>query len=532
MSQVLQRNPSGWGYEGERAAEEELAQVRQLLAALFPDHDPRPQPEWRVEELDLRPSRVRVPAALSSICSDETGVRALHTYGRAYADNVRRSRGQFPNPPDVVAMPTTPAEVEAVLEWCAETGVSCVPFGGGTSVAGGVLPPEGPTVTLQTRRMAKLLDLDPMSRTAHLQAGATGPEVESVLHGHGYRTRFMPQSFLLSTLGGWMATRACGYRGVRRTRIDDIVEAVGAVTPVGRWDSRRLPASGTGPAHDRLLLGSEGTLAVFTDAWVRVEPLPRRRSIAVVHFATFEDGARCLRELAHAELEPWDCRLIDNVEALTSGVGTGERAALLLGFEGGDAAVSDAERAVAICRDAGGDCPDGAVHFDLEQRAPSPAEDPVEQWRQTFLRGPFIQDQLVRQSFIVETLETAATWDRFEEVRASVGDALREALQEICGGGIVTCRVSHTYSDGAAPYFTIVAPGRRGGEEQQWKEVKAAASEAIHRSGGTITHHHAVGRDHRAVYDREVPEPFRLAFAAAKQALDPTGTLNPGILTG
>jgi alkyldihydroxyacetonephosphate synthase len=327
--------------------------------------------------------------------------------------------------------------------------------------------------------------------------------------------RFFPQSFELSTLGGWIATRAGGHFATRLTHMDDLVESVRALTPAGAWESRRLPGSGAGPSPDRMLLGSEGTLGVITEAWVRVQPRPEHRASRAVAFPSFLDGAEAVRALAQSGLHPANCRLIDELEARQTGAA--DSALLVLGFESTDAPVDALlERGLAICRELGGSPRD-------------PSSGSVAGWREAFIRMPYVRDMLLRIGVIADTFETAITWERFAGFHEQVAGATRAALGEPCR---VTCRFTHVYPDGPAPYFTVLAPARRGDEEAQWWEMKRAASDAIIAAGGTITHHHAVGRDHREWYDRQRPDVFAAALRGAKAAVDPSGIMNPGVLLG
>jgi alkyldihydroxyacetonephosphate synthase len=329
--------------------------------------------------------------------------------------------------------------------------------------------------------------------------------------------RFFPQSFELSTLGGWLATRAGGHFATVWTHIEDVCESIRALTPTGAWESRRLPGSGAGPSPDRMLLGSEGILGVITEAWMRVAPKPSFRGARAVRFADFMQGAEAVRAIAQAGLHPANCRLVDALEAQSTGAGDGTHALLVLGFESVDHDVgSRLARALELCRPHGG-IPD-------EPRAQS---DAVGAWRAAFLAMPYLRDALLQCGVLADTFETAITWDRFPGFHAAVVGATREALGEPCR---VTCRFTHVYPDGPAPYFTVIAPARRGDEIAQWQAMKTAAGDAIIAAGGTITHHHAVGRDHRPWYDRQRPAPFAAALRGAKAAVDPQGLLNPGVL--
>jgi len=266
---------------------------------------------------------------------------------------------------------------------------------------------------------------------------------------------------------------------------------------------------------------------------MRLQDRPTFRASAAIRFsaadgdAAFRRGAFAVRQLAQSGLYPSNCRLLDPHEAATSGAGDGNSAVLVLGFESADHPL-DAwmDRALECCRDAGGYVPEGAGATRTD--AGASREGAAGAWRKAFLGAPYVRDVLVRAGMVSETFESAVTWDGFEALHTGVLSATRDAVKRICGAGSVTCRFTHAYPDGAAPYFTVLAPGRRGGELEQWAEIKAAASEALLRHGGTITHHHSVGRDHRPWYDEQRPEGFARALRAAKRELDPAGILNPG----
>ena len=400
--------------------------------------------------------------------------------------------------------------------------MAVIPYGGGTSVVGGVEARVGGrydgAVSLDLGALDRVLEVDPVSLAARIQAGATGPDLEEQLAEHGLTLRHFPQSFELSTLGGWVATRAGGHFATVYTHIDDLVESVRAITPVGAWESRRLPGSGAGVSPDRMLIGSEGTLGVITEAWVRVRPRPDVRRSASVRFAEFAAGAEAVRAISQSGLFPSNCRLIDAREAATTMAGDGSHALLVLGFEAHGRPVDAAmDEALRMCAEHGGTWE--------EQGARSGS---VGAWRDAFLRAPYLRDTFVAMGVISDTWETAITWDRFPEFHRSVTAAAEEAVRETCGAGRVTCRFTHVYPDGPAPYFTVLAPGRRGEEVAQWDAMKRVVADAVIAGGGTITHHHAVGRDHRPWYDLQRPDPFAVALRAAKDGRRPRGHPQPG----
>jgi len=520
----------GWGYEDQVPTTTQLREAAGGIRARFGFGGEVKEPV-PLEAVELRKARLKRPAAFGDLFSDGHYERVAHALGKAYRDVVRGFYGRFENPPDLVAFPRDESEIEAVLSWAEAEGAEVVPFGGGTSVVGGVeARVEGPVVSLDLRRLDRVLEVDPASLAARIQAGATGPGLEDQLREHGLTLRHFPQSFEYSTLGGWIATRAGGHFATLETHIDDLVESVRAITPRGTWESRRLPGSGAGPSPDRMLIGSEGILGVIAEAWVRVRPRPEFKASVSVEFSDFGKAVEVVREIAQSGLRPANCRLLDADEAELTGAGDGGSHLLILGFESPDNPVDAAmNRALEIARDHAG--------VPGEVRGSGDGGDAVGQWRGAFLLAPYLRDTFVACGVLSETFETAITWDRFEEFHASVMETTRRVVSEVSGApadGLgsprVSCRFTHVYPDGVAPYFTVLAPAIRGGEVEQWDEIKAAVSEAIIDAGGTITHHHAIGRDHRPWYDRQRPAPFAAALRAAKAELDPAGMLNPGVL--
>ncbi|MFN8034367.1 MAG: FAD-binding oxidoreductase [Acidimicrobiia bacterium] len=530
----------GWGTEADALSPSQVSDLGAMLATLFNLDDVDPVAPPTVEELHLPEPRLSPPAVLAPMCTTDPGERAGHTYGKSFRDVVRALRRDFAHPPDLVALPRSESDVVALLDWCSDTGAAAIPYGGGSSVVGGVECDVGDAyrgvVSIDLRHLDRVLEVDRPSRAARIQAGTYGPALEDQLRPHGLTLRHFPQSFEHSTLGGWLATRAGGHFATLYTHIDDLTESLRMVTPRGVLESRRLPGSGAGPSPDRLLLGSEGTLGVITEAWMRVQDRPRHRASATATFTDYGTAVDATRALAQSGLHPSNCRLIDATEALIMGVGDGSAHVLLVAFESADHPL-DAwiARAVECTRDHGGTV-DGAsgrtgTEDGSDVGSSSGREGMSASWRTAFIRAPYTRDALVQMGMLNETFETAITWDRFESLHRTVTTATRDALRAVgAGDGVVTCRFTHVYPDGPAPYFTVVAPGRRDGMLEQWAAVKAAASAAIVEHGGTITHHHAVGRDHRPWYDRQRPPLFAEALRAVKRTLDPASILNPGVL--
>lgn len=459
----------------------------------------------------LPPPRLIPPSIMAEAFLADSMSRAAHAYGKAFRDVVRALHGELPNPPDLVCLPRTVHDIVAALDWAEAAGAAIVPYGGGSSVVGGVeYRGERPWVSLDLSRLNRIAEIDEVNRAVRVQAGVFGPALEEALRPHDLTLRHFPQSFEFSTVGGWLATRSGGHFATGPTRIDDFVEALRVVTPQGPVESPRLPATGAGPDPNGLFLGSEGALGVIVEAWLRVQRRPTRKSSAAVGFPVYSHGVAAVKEIVQAGLRPANCRLLDPVEAMLNAGATDGQARLMLGFEGPDAVLLP--DALEICRHHGG----------------TEAERSSGSFRDAFLKAPYTRDALVRLGLVVETVETACTWSHFEALHADVLAAAQRAAPARVA--VVTCRFTHVYPDGPAPYFTIITPGRRGAEVAIWDEIKAAVSDAITSNGGTITHHHAVGRDHRPWYEGERSPLFHDALRAAKRTLDPRGILNPGVL--
>jgi alkyldihydroxyacetonephosphate synthase len=520
----------GWGREGEGMTPEEEAFEFRRLGERFGIERSDEMPAPRLEEVKLRAPRVTPPASLAPICSTELYDRVAHTYGKAYPDYVCALHGDFAPAPDVVAYPRNDAEVAAVLDWAGGKQAAVTPFGGGSSVVGGVEPRvdglnHKAAVTISLREMAQVLEIDRTSRAARIQAGVFGPALEAQLKPHGLTLRHFPQSFEYSTLGGWIATRSGGHFATLHTHIDDLVESLRVVTPKGVFESRRLPGSGAGPSPDRLIMGSEGILGIITEAWMRLQDRPRFRAGSAVRFKDFFTAARALRVIAQTGLYPANCRILDPEEASNSGTGDGKSAIMVLGFESADHPLEPwMSRALECCADHGGE-PEIPAAPDAHRAGAA------ERWRTAFIRMPYARERTIRSAIVDDTFESAITWERFQTFHDQVKAATEASIKQATGrAGEVTCRFTHVYPDGPAPYFTFKALAHPSQLLQQWREIKSAALDTVIARGGTVTHHHAVGRHHRPWYDRQRPPLFAASLKAAKRAVDPQGLLNPGVL--
>lgn len=526
------RSFCGWGYEDAQASDEELAWFEKNWSSLLGvDHfEPAPMPSE--SQIELRVPRVQPPDSLRAFVSDDHHERLLHTYGRSVHDLARMIlRHDFTNPPDWVARPRDEDEIRAVLDWCGSENIAAIPFGGGSSVVGGVNPPDNDlyrgAVTIDLSALDRVLEIDPVSQAARIQGGVLGPALEDQLRPSGLTMRFFLQAWEFSSLGGWIATRAAGHYATVYSQIDDHIESLRVVTPSGTVATRRLPTSGAGPDPDRLFLGSEGTLGIITEAWVRLHRRPTQRKTTTVRFADYARAVDAVRAISQAGLYPANARLIDREEAAFTEAGDGTHDVLILSFEGTTHPL-DAwmDSALALCAEHGGQWDRAALADAGAQRKGAAGN-----WRDKFVRGPYLRPHAIARGVMRDTVESCITWDRYLDFQERVKKETRRAIREVTGReGSCTVRFTHVYPDGPAPYFTWHALGDKEQLVEQFWAIKSAASQAMIDAGGTITHHHALGRDHRKWYDQERPALFADVLLAAKNVLDPAAVLNPGVL--
>ena len=469
---------------------------------------------------------------------DDHEARVLHAAGKGYPDLFRLRTGNPEGAPDAVLYPASAHQVEELLAICADAAVAVVPFGGGTSVVGGVAPLCGDmaaVVALDLRRLDRLVSVDRHSMTAVLQAGMRGPELERELGAHGLTLGHFPQSFQYVTIGGCVATRSAGQASTGYGRIDELVLGLRCCTPSGVIDLPARPASAAGPDLRELLVGSEGALGVITEATLQVSHAPEVRHYEGMFFRSFAEGAEAFRHAVQEDAAPDVARLSDEEEtrltlALAGRSGLSARAgAAYLGIRG------YAEGCLAIVGWEG-------TRDEVDRRraagrlllgrhgAVSVGVSPGRAWARTRFDGPYLRDDLLTLGVMVETLETAAQWSGLAHVHASVKEAIASVLTGRGTPALVGCHVSHLYESGASLYFTFLARQQEGSELEQWQAAKVAASEAIVAAGATITHHHAIGRDHARWLGAEDGPLGLAALRALKSELDPVGIMNPGKL--
>lgn len=528
--------PMKWNAWGDPGAAKPLSDgIRALLHQALGVDGPAAS-DIDASQVRLRPSSL--PAAdrdaLSKIvgeqfCRVDHDFRLLHAGGKSTLDLLRRNDSAVQDAPDAVLLPGGPDgedQLAAILDYCSRRGIAVVPFGGGTSVVGGLDPIRGAfsaVVCLDLRRFDELLSIDEISGEAELGAGVSGPDAERLLGEYGFSLGHFPQSFQFATIGGFAATRSSGQDSAGYGRFDDMVRGLRVVTPAGVLDVGRAPASAAGPDLRQLMLGSEGLFGVITRVRVRIHPIPETTRYEAWSFPDFATGATALRAVAQIGTGPTVIRLSDEAEtavnlASTEQIGeqqiTGGCLAVTL-FEG-TAAHADARHAEtrAVLADHGGT---------------SLGAEPARAWEHGRFSAPYLRDSLLAAGALCETLETATDWARVPALKAALTEALSTALADSGTPALVLCHISHVYPTGASLYFTVVA-GQRGNPVQQWSAAKAAASKAIMSVGATITHHHAVGADHRPWMPEEVGDLGVQVLQAVKATLDPAGILNPGKL--
>ena len=522
----------GWGYSDELLSAEEEKSIDSRIAKTFQLDEIDTLPIPKVEDIDLPKSALSIPSTLKTVLSDDKEERLNHTYGKSFPDAARSLLKDFSSPPDLVAFPNSEEELVSVMDWCDEMNIAVIPYGGGSSVCGGVETQVGDSysgvISLDLRNLNEVLEIDRESRSARIQAGILGPDLEASLKKENLTMRHYPQSFEFSTLGGWIATRSGGHYATLYTHIDDFVESTRMVTPSGVLESRRLPGSGAGPSPDRLTIGSEGIFGVITEACMRLQDRPIFRSSASVEFCDYKDALNALRQISQSGLFPANCRLLDSNEAVMNGAGDGSKHILILSFESADHdKTASLNRALEICSDSKGQYEEPDNNDKDAHRTGSSGN-----WRNSFIKAPYYRESFTRRGIIQDTFETSITWERantfIEEIKRDIAKTIAEISGKPC---LVTCRITHSYPDGLAPYFTFAAFATSSTMIEIWKEIKLATNAICIAKGGTVTHHHAVGRDHRPNgYDNQRPDLFKDVLTAAKFKVDPNGIMNPGVL--
>ncbi len=539
----------GWGYSDTTYSLDHRPTAWPYLREKLGLTDDQHAPVVSLDSIQLRPSRLdettltqlRQIVGAEAVATDDR-VRIAHSLGKSYRDLIHLRAGRIPNPTDAVIFPGYEDEIMQVLALATAQRLAVIPFGGGTSVVGGVEPrSERPTLTLSLARLNKVIAVEAMSQTVTAEAGIVGPDLERALNERGFMLGHYPQSFEFSTVGGWVATRGAGQASTQYGKIEDMVVGLRIATPSGVIETRNVPASSIGPSLLQLLVGSEGTYGVITRATLRLTPLPKFHQERGLLFHDFHAGVEAVRAIMQSGLTPAIARLSDEDEtrmsfrlresrrgwarvreqiglALLARAGRSfERGAvLILRFEGNDeCALHECSHALSICKAQGA--------FDL-------GAGPARNWHRDRFHTPYLRDVLLDHGIVVDTLETAAEWDNVETLHRKLNAAVVEAIAATGSKALVLTHLSHVYRDGASLYVTFLAKSAPHGELEQWQRIKDAATDCIMRHGGALSHHHGVGYEHARWIEQADSEAGVNALRAVKRALDPQSVMNPAKL--
>jgi alkyldihydroxyacetonephosphate synthase len=544
---------NGWGWVKAHNPVEGRDAVWPWIADALGTKDLPSTPAKKLEEITLRPSALgaEARAAVSAIVGgdnvrDDAYERASHARGKSYHDLLHLRAGRIDDAPDAVVYSRSADEVVRVLQWAESQKIAIIPFAGGSSVVGGVTGSRGnftASVALDVTSMNKMISVDDVSLTATAEAGIYGVDLEMALGAKGYKLGHHPQSFEFSTLGGWIAARGAGQQSNRYGRAEKWFLGGEVATAKGLWRLPALPASAAGPDLRALIAGSEGAFGIITQATFRIHHLPAASDYSAFLFPDFASGANAIRQIVQAEIPVASMRLSDADEtyffqafgkvgqtptlkdkvqaAFLKTMGLSERpCALMLGLESDGATVAFARKAARALVKA--------------SKGVSVGRGPAQRWYQGRFHGPYLRDPLMDRGIGIDTLETATNWSNVERLREAVRGAIDKAMRDSApakgGRGIVMAHISHSYPDGASLYFTFLFPRDVKNDVAQWRAIKTAASDAIARAGGTISHHHGVGEDHVPWLEAEKGATGIGVLRAIKRELDPAGVLNPGKL--
>ena len=542
----------GWGPTSERFDLAAHPRFRRHLQRYLPLPEQPVLPVPALDDFVIPPSRLDA-AAIAQLekivgaehCRLSRLERLRHAVGKSYHDLIRLRRRQNLSFPDVVLYPQTETQIQSLYQWASASGTALIPFGGGTSVVGGVEALSGSFTTVATIDMAnfaEIITLDEAALIVEAEAGIFGPDLESYLNGHGFTLGHSPESFQYSTLGGWIAARSSGQFSTHYGNIEDLVQSVRLITPRGALSTISVPASATGPQFKHLILGSEGVLGIISRARMHIRELPPQQLFRSYLFPDFATGVAAVYSLMHSGGKPTLLRLSDGTEtgwalAMPKIPETGVRGAiakllekqpekrgllperrslLLIGWEGRLKQIRQEKKFWERIR--------------RRHHSMALGKWPTQIWYRRRYHNPYVRDELLDYGLLVDTLETAAEWPQIIPLYHAVSTAIKETLQQLGINGMVGAHLSHLYPQGSSLYFIIFAYPHPDKEVEQWWRIKTAASDAIVANGGTISHHHGVGLDHKQWYARQIDATTAGILRDLKTALDPVGILNPGKL--
>ncbi len=518
----------GWGYEGEEFPPDRKKKIVEILSGILGiSEDKDYSPAVSLDDVKISHPQIDVDRLRQELKDSEVSIakydRVVSAGGKSYKNLLRARYGKIENPPDAVVFISSVDDIKRVFEFCQKNDIVCVPRGGGTSVVGGVdtYDISKPKIVLDMTRFNSVLDVDVKSRIAKVQAGIRGPDLEDQLRTYGVSVRHYPQSYYFSTLGGWIASRSAGHFSSRYGKIEDMILALEVVTPAGVVKNLAFPSTACGPNIPQLFAGSEGIFGVITTAEIKLHPIPSKKFSSAFVFPDFESASETARRIIQLGINPPLMRILDEREQMVSAVLSSSPlkpgALFLIGFEAEDENEqiirSEFEFVKKICVKCGG--------VEEEKRT-------FEDWKKEYFAQPYLRDVLMDYSIVVDTLETATSWSNLMNLYSNVKSAMENAIFSKSVGG-VGCRITHIYESGASLYFTYFAKSKKGEEEDFWWSIKSSASDAIVSHGGTISHHHGVGRDHKKWAKSELKDVIPLLYKV-KMSLDPKNIMNPGVI--
>lgn len=531
----------GWGLEnktyGLKRNKKILGYLQEELNLDLKEHSAPKLEDIQLPQINISQEVVAEMSMFTKVYIDKYE-RLTHCMGKGYKDLVRIRRGEISKAPEIIAYPENCKELEKILSYAKEKKLRIIPFGGGTSVVGGVETTCKGTICVDMKKLNKVLSIDKTSHTAKVQAGILGPELEEKLNQEGFTLGHFPQSFEYSTLGGWIATRAAGQNSTKYGKIEDMIEALTMHYPGGKITTKTTPASASGPDIKQLLIGSEGTLGVITDAVIRLHQLPESKHYCGFILKSFEEGIESLRKIIQNEITPAVTRLSDAEETMAMmKLGSSEKNFL-------ETMIKDALKfylkkkgydAKACMLILGFEGPKDKVRLDFKKSKKTIkglylGRSPGEQWLKKRFELPYLRDEMLDLGILVDTLESATNWNNITRLYSKTKEAIEQAINSYNVKGFVQTHISHCYTEGASLYCTFVAKEIKGKEIEQWTAIKRKATQAILENGGTISHHHGIGLEHADWTEEEHGKKGIELLKKMKECLDPDNILNPGKL--
>jgi alkyldihydroxyacetonephosphate synthase len=518
---------NGWGYEDEEYPKDKAKKITEILSGFLGLNKDDFSPSITLDKIKVEPPEINIEEIRkklkSSVITSDKYERVLHSSGKSYKNLIRLRKGKVKKFPEAVIYIKDKREIETILEWCEKNEVACVPYGGGTSVVGGVDVEDikKPVITCDLTELNRVISADEKSLTATVEAGVRGPNLEQQLRKFGMALRHYPQSFMLSTLGGWIASRSAGHFSSRYGKIEEMIQSIEVITPKGVIRSFDVPATACGPDIPRLFAGSEGTLGIIVSATIKCHRIPTKKFSTSFIFPDFQSACEAARIIIQSEINPPLLRILDErefmISSLVSGGNFNGGSLLLLGFEADNenekTIEAEFEKSKEICQKLGGK---------------EEGKRKLDDWKNEYFEQPYLRDVLMDFCIVVDTLETATNWSNLMNLYEKVKTAIENAIFSHTLGG-VSCRVTHVYTSGASLYFSFFAKSKKDEEEELWWEIKKSASDAISKGKGTISHHHGVGRDHKKWAEIELKDSLIL-LKGIKEFLDPRKILNPGAI--